>query len=185
MVKNVLTVTLDELARVGFAALRVEEVALRAAVNKTTIYRRWPTRSALVQAALLTIAGDDVRAPDTGSLRGDLVQMAREIVAITSTPRGQSVIRMILAEGPDSELRAIAQSLHEDYEPLRRSVVKAALKRGEIATISEGLLLLEVLDATIHHRLFVSQVGVDDAAIERLVDFLVPPRHRRTSPKAR
>src|SRR5262249_15321156 len=99
MVRTVLGVTLDELARRGFAALRVEDVADRACVNKTTVYRRWPTKSALVRAALLTIGGDEVCAPDTGSLRGDLLQIGHQMVEIATSPRGRSIIRMILAEG--------------------------------------------------------------------------------------
>jgi AcrR family transcriptional regulator len=182
VIQSVLSITLDELARVGFAALRVEDVAQRARVNKTTVYRRWPTRAALVRAALLTIAGDDIRAADTGSLRGDLVQIGHQIVGIATSPQGQSVIRMILAEGPESELRAIAQSLRESYEPLRRIVVGNALARGEVSTMEQGLLLLELLDAAIHFRLFVSQVGVDATSIEQLAELL--SRSGRDGPAA-
>jgi AcrR family transcriptional regulator len=173
VIQRVLEITLDELARTGFAALRVEDVAQRAGVNKTTVYRRWPTKAALVRAALLTIAGDEVCVPDTGSLRSDLVQVAHQIVDISTAPQGQSVIRMILAEGPGSELGAIAQSLNESYEPLRTSLASAATVRGEVANVEEGLLLLEMLDATIHYRLFVAQVGVTPAFIDRLTSLLV------------
>ena len=48
----VLRATAEELGRVGFAALRIEDVALRSGVNKTTIYRRWPTKQELVRASL-------------------------------------------------------------------------------------------------------------------------------------
>ena len=173
VVKSILAITLDELARNGFAAFRVDDVAQRAGVNKTTVYRRWPTKAALVRAALLTIAGDEIRVPDTGSLRTDLIQIGHEIVELATAPHWQSVIRMILAEGPDSELRAIAQSVRESYEPFRRSLVRAAVARGEVAGMAEGLLLLELYDAAIHFRLFVSQVGVEKAFIERVAGLLV------------
>ena len=48
LVEKVLQVTLEEVGRVGFAALSVETVAALAGVNKTTIYRRWPTKFELV-----------------------------------------------------------------------------------------------------------------------------------------
>ena len=50
VVQEVLTATAEELGRSGYAALRIEDVAERAGVNKTTIYRRWPTKAALVKA---------------------------------------------------------------------------------------------------------------------------------------
>ena len=43
VVARVLETTLEVLGRDGFAGLRIEDVAGRAGVNKTTIYRRWPT----------------------------------------------------------------------------------------------------------------------------------------------
>lgn len=173
VVRSVLNVTLDTLAETGFASLRVEDVAARAGVNKTTIYRRWPTKDALVRAALLTVADDDIRIPDTGSLRGDLLAIGRMLEDLSNAPRWQSVIRMILAEGPDSDLAAIAQSVRESYEPLRRERVNAAIARGEVADFDDGLLLLEVFDATLHFRLFVSKLGVDKGYLESLVGFLL------------
>ena len=51
VVHAVLEATLDELGLVGYGALSVEQVATRAGVNKTTVYRRWPTKAALVERA--------------------------------------------------------------------------------------------------------------------------------------
>ena len=58
IVADVLRATAEELARVGYAALRMEEVARVAGVNKTTVYRRWPTKEDLVSAALLALPED-------------------------------------------------------------------------------------------------------------------------------
>ena len=56
VVSAVLRMTLEVLGQEGYAGLRVEDVAARAGVNKTTIYRRWPTRADLVVAALTSLA---------------------------------------------------------------------------------------------------------------------------------
>jgi len=67
-VSRVLETTLEVLGRVGYASLRVEDIATRAGVNKTTIYRRWPSRADLVVAALTTLAGRRTpRKPATSS----------------------------------------------------------------------------------------------------------------------
>ena len=56
VVESVLHTTLEVLGQQGYAQLRIEDIAARAGVNKTTIYRRWPTRSRLVMAALTSLA---------------------------------------------------------------------------------------------------------------------------------
>src|SRR5689334_5086908 len=73
VVRDVLTAAVAELARVGYVALRVEDVAAGAGVNKTTVYRRWPTKAALVTAALRTT--DEPELPETGALRQDLFEL--------------------------------------------------------------------------------------------------------------
>src|SRR5262245_2839968 len=75
VVRGILGAALTELARTGYGALRIEDVAARAGVNKTTVYRRWSTKEDLVRAALLSITNDRFTPPNTGSLRTDLLQI--------------------------------------------------------------------------------------------------------------
>src|ERR1700748_1529336 len=101
VVQRVLAATMEELALVGYRALRVEDVAARAGVNKTTVYRRWPEKVELVRAALGCVADRKMVAPETGSLRGDLLALGRNMNQLFSSPQGQSVFRMLVAEGSD------------------------------------------------------------------------------------
>src|SRR6266853_735612 len=64
----------------GYAALNVDEVAERAAVAKTTLYRRWPTKDHLAVAVAAEILGE-VPIPDTGDLRRDLTEFAAALAA--------------------------------------------------------------------------------------------------------
>lgn len=69
IVDSILEHALVELSREGLDGLSIDRIARAAAVNKTTIYRRWPTREALVAAALGRILIDrSLKSPDTGSL---------------------------------------------------------------------------------------------------------------------
>ena len=68
MRSNVLAATHDLLAEGGYEALRVEDVAARAGVHKTTLYRRWRTREQLVLEAMLERAFEHISVPDTASL---------------------------------------------------------------------------------------------------------------------
>src|SRR6266496_6224804 len=73
----VLAATLAELAGTGYAALTVENVARRAGVHKTTIYRRWKDRESLVTDAMTELAATQVPFPDTGDIDTDLRRLAR------------------------------------------------------------------------------------------------------------
>src|SRR5262244_3814918 len=76
VVRRVLDAAIVELARSGYAGFRMDEVVAMAEVNKTTIYRRWPSRAALV-TALVDRMSKPLREsplPDTGQLERDLVE---------------------------------------------------------------------------------------------------------------
>jgi AcrR family transcriptional regulator len=173
VVRSVLGAVLEELARVGYGALRIEDVAARAEVNKTTVYRRWPTKTELVQAALLSITSDRVTAPDTGSLRTDLLEVARKLVATFSSCEGQSFMRLVISEGPGSELLTIVKSLRKVHESVPRSVAEAAEARGELGAGVDAPLLFDVLIAALHRKLMMDRESVDDAYLCRLVDLLL------------
>src|SRR5207302_1077741 len=76
VVRRVLDAAIVELARSGYHGFRIDAVAARAAVNKTTIYRRWPSRAALVTALVdrLRTPLRESPLPDTGALESDLVE---------------------------------------------------------------------------------------------------------------
>src|SRR6185437_11155783 len=68
--RAILTATADLLAERGLAAMSIEEVAARAGVGKTTIYRRWPSKGLLALDAFVISFRAEQPLPDTGSLRG-------------------------------------------------------------------------------------------------------------------
>ncbi|UQA54641.1 TetR/AcrR family transcriptional regulator [Polyangium aurulentum] len=188
VVRGVLEATLEELADVGYGALRIEEVAARAGVNKTTIYRRWPTKQELVQAALQSITVDRIITPDTGSLRGDLLEIGRHMVALASTPEGQSMRRMLIAEERNSELLAIGQSILASMQAAPRPVIEAAQARGELSQGVDPLMIFSVLASAVHHRLLLERKQVDDAYLTQLVDLLLlgalaPDKPKKDAPK--
>jgi len=173
VVRGVLEAAMEELARVGYRALRVEDVAARAGVNKTTVYRRWPTKEELVRAALEASTSHRLVAPNTGSLRGDLLEVGRAIVEMFRSAEGQGLFRISLAEGPDSELMVIARSLRKAHEAVPRSVIEAAQARGEFAPYIDPMLLPNTFVAAIHHRLFADREEVDDDFLNCLLDLLL------------
>ena len=149
VVEHTLAAALEEISRVGYAALRVEDVAVRAGVNKTTVYRRWPSKEALVKAALISVLRSQavVTIPDTGSIREDLIEYMRGVIAITSSPAGRTVVRLLSAERPDAEVLEIAHSIRCSNMAIPLVVLKRAQSRGELRADVDPQLFLDVLVA--------------------------------------
>src|SRR3981081_3051256 len=75
IVRAVLEATLRQLGDRGFAGVSGDEIAKAAGVNKTSVYRRWPSRGALVLAALHTLRDHEPPPPQAGNLRENLIAM--------------------------------------------------------------------------------------------------------------
>lgn len=173
IVQRVLSATIDELARVGYGALRIEEVAQRAEVNKTTVYRRWPEKCELVRDALTCVTRPETEPPETGDLRGDLMALGKGLVQTFKAPRGQTLMRMMVAEGSDTELADIKRGLRRERQVIPLAALRAAIARGELGPDTDVQLLLDTFVGAIHHRIFFMGEPGNAAFLERLVDLLL------------
>lgn len=173
IVKDVLAATLEELGRVGYRALRIEDVAARANVHKTTIYRRWPEKADLVRETLQTMFDERISAPDTGSLRGDLLEIAQQVLTLASSGYGQALLRMAMTEGTSGDLREIVDSVRQSKEAMRRKIVDRARARGELRPDVDGELLMTTLVGSIHHSLFAMGCAPRAIDVTALVDLLI------------
>jgi AcrR family transcriptional regulator len=172
VIDSVLRATLEELGRAGYGALRVEEVATASGVNKTTIYRRWPTKPALVAAALRCFV-EPIEAPDTGTIREDLLVMLRRTVARMTSPTGRGVWRALVAERVDPEVEAVMKELRREQQAQRVAVVRRAVDRGELPAGTQVELIAEVVQSALHGRLKIEEDPLDEAFLEGLVGLLL------------
>jgi AcrR family transcriptional regulator len=172
VVTDVLIATAEELSRVGYAALRVEDVALRSGVNKTTIYRRWPTKPELVGAALRAV-WEPPDVPDTGGLRGDFVASLSRTAAFAMSPIGKGLTHVIQLERAHPEVEPITRSLREEYRRLREQLVDRAIERGELARGTDSRFVTDLISAPIFSRLFTEGESVDATFIESVVDVVL------------
>jgi AcrR family transcriptional regulator len=166
--------TLAELADRGYASLSLERVARRAGVHKTTLYRRWGTREELVLEAMLDRAGEHISVPDTGSLRQDLLELARTAAANAATPEVAALARAVAAESPrDSRLAAVNSRFWAERLALDGVIVERAIKRGEVAAGIEPRQVIEAVLGPIHLRLLLTGEPVDHPFLEGIVDVVV------------
>ena len=171
----VLEATLAEIAEHGIDALSVERIAHGADVNKTTVYRRWPTRAALVAAALEGVL-DDVGAhpPDTGSLRGDLLGILGRLAAFLEGPAGRAVLRAALSEPAGGELAALAtRRMAQEAAGGMPTLVSRARARGEWrGGVPDEQVVFTLVGAMIH-RVILEGAPISAAWLESVVDLVL------------
>lgn len=170
--RTVLAAAFEELAANGFDGATVAGVAKRSGVHETTVYRRWVTRENLFVAALLERSADAIPAPDTGSIREDLLAIAREVMAYVLSPVGSAVLRAAVLPVDDAYADARQAFWARRLEALS-PVVERGVECGELRADIDPGLLLEMLVAPIHGRLLFTGEPVDDDLAERLVDHLL------------
>ena len=167
--QTVLAAAFEELAANGFDGATVAGVAKRSGVHETTVYRRWVTRENLFVAALLERSADAIPAPDTGSIKGDLLAIAREVLAYVGSPAGTAILRAATLPVDHAYADAREAFWAQRLDALS-PVVMRGIERGDLRVNSDARLLLETLVAPIHGRLLLTGEPVDDELAERLVD---------------
>jgi AcrR family transcriptional regulator len=145
LVAKVLEATLVELTRSGFENISVENVAELAEVNKTTIYRRWPTTEKLVHAALQRVASEGITVPDTGSLRADLTKLVDMLRGVLSSPHNLALLRMHLGGTMQSDLAALALTIQRQKDEQMKAIFVRAVGRGELPKGTDIDLLYDTL----------------------------------------
>lgn len=169
--RAVLDAAVLEIAEVGADAASVQSVAVRAGVHETSIYRRWKTRENLFLNAITDRAQAVVPVPDTGSLRGDLIALARTTAAFVSSPLGRALLRAgaQVSEDLADEQRAFWRSRELELAP----VVGRAVARGEIGPDVDVRLVLELIVAPLQFRVLLVREELDPALPERLADLVL------------
>ena len=167
---STLAATIDELAESGYAALTLDAVATRAGVHKTTLYRRWGTREALVLDAMLALAGERIQIADTGSLAGDLMALATTAAGTAGSPQGQAVVRAVVAAGShDAPLADASHRFWTERLALDGEIVERAIARGEVPAGTDPRTVIEAVLGPIYFRLLVTAEPPEPEFIERVV----------------
>ncbi|MET9148132.1 MULTISPECIES: TetR/AcrR family transcriptional regulator [unclassified Streptomyces] len=161
----------DSLAEHGFAHLDLTEVARRAGVGKTTVYRRWGTVTGLLADVLVDMAEQSVPRTETGSLLGDLRANARLVRRTLTDPRQGALFRALIAAAT-CDVRT-AEALHRFYDIRLKEwapCVGQAVERGEAPPGTDAREVIRAVSAPLYHRLLISGDPLDEATADRAAE---------------
>src|SRR5580693_5397875 len=162
----VLAAAFSELIDSGYSALSVEAVAARAGVNKTTIYRRWPTLDDLLVDALMEWSHDALPAMDTGSVETDLLALGGQLADVLNAGVGRQVVALVLTAGLRSAQLRETTRRYFDHQALRAiPIVNQAIDRGELPADTDANALLTTFRAPLFYRLVTTGDPIDEELI--------------------
>ena len=166
--------TIDLLAEESYDGLSIEAVAARAGCGKAAIYRRWPSKSALVVDAVRACKDQGFVLPDTDSARDDLMQYVQGMVRYYRTSDVGRVLPALVAEmARNPELAAsFRKGVIEPRRALVLEMLGRGVARGELRADVDLEVVADAMAAVLQHRLLITGQDVDEALPERLVDIL-------------
>ncbi|GAA4095915.1 TetR-like C-terminal domain-containing protein [Streptomyces hundungensis] len=158
----------DALVEHGFDRLDLADVARRAEVGKTTVYRRWSTTTGLVADLLDDMAEQSSPRADTGSLDGDLRANARLVAGTLTDPRQGALFKAVIAAATCDDraagaLRRFYATRIEEWAPC----VTRAAERGEVPPGTDAREVIRAVSAPLYYRFLVSGDPLDEPTADR------------------
>ncbi len=153
----------------GFPELSIEAIAADANVGKTTVYRWWPTKAALVADAFFASAEEELQFPNTGSVQRDMSLQMRRVIRIFRSDRGKVVAALLAGGQSDPELleafreRFLWPKRWQAYRTLQRGI-----DRGELPADSDFDLILDSLYGPIYMRFLIRHDKLDEGFADDL-----------------
>jgi AcrR family transcriptional regulator len=177
--RRIAQAALDVFGDAGWAGFAMEAVAKRAGVGKASLYLRWSNKEALLTDAL-TAGLPRISDVDTGTLHGDLAELATQILDLYLGSASRAAMRLNL------EANTIP-GIAEHYEAMRtsqvlaaRAIVRRGIDRGELpGTVPITLLLDTLVGGAMMHAMTTpadkraALAGATTTHARRLVDFLL------------
>ncbi|MBM7441397.1 TetR/AcrR family transcriptional regulator [Streptomyces sp. HB132] len=165
----ILEATRASLVDLGWSKLTMGDVATRAGVAKTTLYRRWAGKNELVVDAVAVLF-DELELPDLGSLAADVEAVVLQFAVLLERPETKTALMAVVAESTrDEALRdRIRDSIVNRQKHLVLQGRERAQLRGELPTEPDEVvadrtadLIFDVIAGAVVHRTLVSAEPVD------------------------
>lgn len=167
----VIEATQSLLETLRYDQLSVDRIAAESGVSKRTIYRWWSNKAAIVMEAS---TATDVQAPDTGSLRSDLVALLRGIIDTVARHRPAQAIRGLLCEAQFDDAFG---EVFRDYIGQRRQlcleILRRGATRGELDPQVDPELVADLFYGAYWNRFLIGHAPLTEAFAEQVVDTLL------------
>jgi len=181
---KILDATLEVLGEVGADGFTLDRVAARAESSKAAIYRRWPSKTALILEAINHVKYRTLGKaplPDTGTLRGDLLAMFKPMSKQDSERVMKLMAGLTSLLTEDRVLAEAADSFFVDpFAEAHAALFERAIARGEIPKRADVKAVSRLLPKLAAYRSIVERKTFTKAFYVQMIDLVVLPALRAT-----
>jgi AcrR family transcriptional regulator len=172
--RAILAAVQELMAERGVSELRMDDVAARAGVGKAAIYRRYGSKDELVAAAVAALVSE-IRLPDTGSTRADLLALMRDAVTVYSGPvAARAMPSLVEAMSRNPELAgAVRDGFLAGRRAALRDVLERGIERGDLAVDLDVEFALDVLGGPLFYRLLITGGAIDESLAAGVVELIL------------
>lgn len=167
--RKVEEVTVHLLSEKGYDGLSYKEVAEAAGVNRSTLYRRWPSRAAMVLSAIRRIVGNHVLFEDTDSLLNDLRVHLLGMGDFLDSNVGKNVLIATLDMQHKGELTFDDGLSWAELSQNILPIFERATERGELPDNFDAEGAFAMLSGALHFRVIVMRGRADSAWVDRIL----------------
>lgn len=168
--ERVLSAALELLTESGLGGLTIDDVSKRSGVAKTTIYRHWSNRNALIVDACLRMTDGDQDPPDTGSIDTDLRAILTELADLLATARWSSIMPSIVdAAERDPEIAEVHSRLQVWHAAPMRAALERAVARGELSPEVDISAMASALRGPLYFRRWFTREPIDGPFVDLVV----------------
>ncbi|MFC9392135.1 TetR/AcrR family transcriptional regulator [Streptomyces sp. NPDC057027] len=171
LTEAIMRATLELGQELGYAKLSIEAIASRAGVGKHTVYRRWPSKGALLLDSLLSLSESALDYPDTGDVVADLGRQIHEAVDLLAGAPFGPLFRALVGEAQQDP--GVAAALNERFiapqEDKTVARLRAARDQGRLSPDFDLDLAMAILSGPLYFRLLVTQEPLTHAYVDRVL----------------
>jgi AcrR family transcriptional regulator len=167
--RAVFDAALAAVAADGYHDLSIEAIAATAGVNKTTIYRNWPSKAALLRAAAEDRSQALITNRTTGDAERDLIAFLSSVAQNVTSPIGQALVISTLNDSNNPSVKQERASFWEHRFQSAADLVRSAASDRTASTELDVDTVIEHLIAPVYLRAFVTGAPIDEEFIRKTV----------------
>ncbi|TXL75963.1 TetR/AcrR family transcriptional regulator [Vineibacter terrae] len=160
-------------AEVGWAGFSFDALAKRSGVGKDALYRRWGASRAGLLRQTLEARWYGLEQIDTGSIREDLLALARMWLRLRTGPYGKVGLHMMIDTLRFPEVADVLAGYREDAVRQARSIVRRAIDRGEIPPSTNPGLVLDIVVGGVTNHVATTPQRLRPAMTAKMDEFAV------------
>jgi AcrR family transcriptional regulator len=174
--RKIMDTVLEVVSEQGYTSFTVDEVARRSGVPKSTIYRRWRSKGAMLAEAMVAEVQGRIEPINSGTLRGDLKHFLTLIAnSLLDSKVRQARLGIVLEAQSDPEIQTlISDGMTRVRQQDLLNILERGQRRGELAPEIDTLLLTQMMIGAVWYRIYTTPEALNPAFIDNMLQKVLP-----------